>query len=71
MGDLIQLFYLIRYLHEVCQPPVIHRNFKSLNVLLDDDLSVRVSDCGLAPLISSVAVSQVRQNDGEFRIVLW
>ncbi|XP_044465011.1 protein STRUBBELIG-RECEPTOR FAMILY 3-like isoform X2 [Mangifera indica] len=50
---------VLEYLHEVCQPPIIHRNFKSLNVLLDDDLSVRVSDCGLAPLISSVAVSQL------------
>ena len=50
---------LIRYLHEVCEPPIIHRNFKSANVLLDDDLNVLVSDCGLAPLISSGSVSQV------------
>uniref|UniRef100_A0A0A0K3Q1 Protein kinase domain-containing protein n=1 Tax=Cucumis sativus TaxID=3659 RepID=A0A0A0K3Q1_CUCSA len=49
----------LEYLHEVCQPPVIHRNFKSANILLDDDLSVRVSDCGLAPLISKGAVSQL------------
>uniref|UniRef100_A0A6M2F4J0 Protein kinase domain-containing protein n=1 Tax=Populus davidiana TaxID=266767 RepID=A0A6M2F4J0_9ROSI len=49
----------LEYLHEVCQPPVIHRNFKSANVLLDDDLDVRVSDCGLASLISSGAVSQL------------
>lgn len=50
---------LVRYLHEVCEPPIIHRNFKSANVLLDDELSVLVSDCGLAPLILSGAVSQV------------
>ncbi|KAF8391396.1 hypothetical protein HHK36_023700 [Tetracentron sinense] len=49
----------LEYLHEVCQPPVVHRNFKSANVLLDDELSVRVSDCGLAPLISSASVSQL------------
>ncbi|KAB5512798.1 hypothetical protein DKX38_029826 [Salix brachista] len=49
----------LEYLHEVCQPPVIHRNFKSANLLLDDDLDVRVSDCGLASLISSGAVSQL------------
>lgn len=49
-----------RYLHEQCQPPVIHRNFKSANILLDEDLSVRVSDCGLAPLITKGAVRQVR-----------
>lgn len=49
----------LEYLHEVCEPPVVHRNFKSNNILLDDDLSVRVSDCGLAPLIASGAVSQL------------
>ncbi|XP_021685105.2 protein STRUBBELIG-RECEPTOR FAMILY 3 isoform X2 [Hevea brasiliensis] len=49
----------LEYLHEICQPPVVHRNFKSANILLDDDLAVRVSDCGLAPLISSNDVSQL------------
>ncbi|KAG2411308.1 hypothetical protein I3760_Q012600 [Carya illinoinensis] len=49
----------LEYLHEVCQPPVIHRNFRSGNVLLDDDLLVHVSDCGLATLIASGSVSQL------------
>ncbi|KAJ7981414.1 Strubbelig receptor family protein [Quillaja saponaria] len=49
----------LEYLHEVCEPPVVHRNFKSANILLDDDISARVSDCGLAPLIASGSVSQL------------
>ncbi|KAF6167613.1 hypothetical protein GIB67_031196 [Kingdonia uniflora] len=49
----------LEYLHEVCQPPIMHRNFKSANVLLDDELVVRVSDCGLAPLIASGSVIQL------------
>ncbi|XP_031114449.1 protein STRUBBELIG-RECEPTOR FAMILY 3-like [Ipomoea triloba] len=49
----------LEYLHEVCEPPVIHRNFKSANVLLDDELGVHISDCGLAPLISSATVNQL------------
>ncbi|KAL5715626.1 hypothetical protein ACHQM5_017420 [Ranunculus cassubicifolius] len=49
----------LEYLHEVCEPPVVHRNFKSANVLLDDGLVVRVSDCGLAPLIATGSVSQL------------
>ncbi|GFZ05617.1 STRUBBELIG-receptor family 3 [Actinidia rufa] len=52
----------LEYLHEVCEPPIIHRNFKSANVLLDDDLTVHVSDCGLASLISSGSVSQLSGN---------
>lgn len=49
----------LEYLHEVCHPPVVHRNFKAANLLLDDELNVRVSDCGLAPLITSGSVSQL------------
>nr|GLL34770.1 protein STRUBBELIG-RECEPTOR FAMILY 3-like [Ipomoea trifida] len=49
----------LEYLHESCEPPVVHRNFKSANILLDNELAVHVSDCGLALLISSGAVSQL------------
>ncbi|XP_058082967.1 protein STRUBBELIG-RECEPTOR FAMILY 3-like [Magnolia sinica] len=52
----------LEYLHEVCQPPVVHRNFKSANLLLDDELGVRASDCGLAPLIMSGSVRQLSGN---------
>ncbi|EXC56735.1 Protein STRUBBELIG-RECEPTOR FAMILY 1 [Morus notabilis] len=49
----------LEYLHEVCRPPVIHRNFRSSNLLLDDKLEVHVSDCGLSPLLASTSVSQI------------
>ncbi|XP_047337205.1 protein STRUBBELIG-RECEPTOR FAMILY 3-like [Impatiens glandulifera] len=49
----------LEYLHEVCEPPIIHRNFKSSNILLDDEFAVHVSDCGLAPLITAGAVRQL------------
>lgn len=49
----------LEYLHEICEPPVIHRNFRSANVLLDDELAVHVSDCGLGALISSKSVTQL------------
>ncbi|KAE8808764.1 Protein STRUBBELIG-RECEPTOR FAMILY 5 [Hordeum vulgare] len=38
----------LEYLHEICSPPVIHKNIKSSNVLLDADLNPHLSDCGLA-----------------------
>ena len=40
-----------RYLHEVCSPSVVHKNFKSANILLDMELNPHISDCGLASLI--------------------
>ncbi|XVE87974.1 hypothetical protein DITRI_Ditri19aG0031000 [Diplodiscus trichospermus] len=49
----------LQYLHEVCQPPIVHKNIKSVNILLDDKLAVRVSECGLAPLVSSGSASEV------------
>lgn len=52
-------FLRYRYLHEICQPPIVHRNFKSANLLLDDKYELCVSDCGLAPLLSSSSASQV------------
>lgn len=38
---------------------MVHHNFKSANLLLDEKLEVHVSDCGLAPLITSPSVSLI------------
>ncbi|XP_050944579.1 protein STRUBBELIG-RECEPTOR FAMILY 3-like isoform X2 [Cucumis melo] len=43
----------LEYLHEACQPPIMHQNFKSANILLDNELKPRVSDSGLARLLPS------------------
>ncbi|XP_047973297.1 protein STRUBBELIG-RECEPTOR FAMILY 3-like isoform X1 [Salvia hispanica] len=59
----LQAAKALEYLHETHQPPIMHRNFKSCNLLLSDDLSVKVSDCGLVSLMPANSVVQL-QNSG-------
>jgi hypothetical protein len=56
----LQAAKALEYLHEFCQPKIVHKNFKSANILLDDEYKVRLSDCGLAPLIPSNYMTQVQ-----------
>ncbi|KAK1283963.1 Serine/threonine-protein kinase [Acorus calamus] len=40
----------LEYLHEKANPPVIYRDLKSSNILLDEDYNPKLSDFGLAKL---------------------
>ncbi|KAG6722715.1 hypothetical protein I3842_03G173600 [Carya illinoinensis] len=45
----------LSYLHHDCVPPIVHRDVKSNNILLDGEFRARVADFGVAKAVATVS----------------
>jgi serine/threonine protein kinase len=47
LNIVVNIVDALDYLHNQCQPPIIHCDLKPSNILLAEDMSARVADFGL------------------------
>ncbi|KAF8094795.1 hypothetical protein N665_0352s0007 [Sinapis alba] len=49
----------LEYLHSGCTPPMVHRDVKTANILLDENLKAKLADFGLSRSFQSGGESQI------------
>jgi serine/threonine protein kinase len=61
MRIVIGIAYGLAYLHHSCDPPVIHGDFRSCNILLTEDYAAKINGIGKVPVLASSELALVRR----------
>ena len=54
----LEIARAVHYLH-MFNPPILHRDLKSLNILLDDNLHVRIADFGWTKTLDKYMTNKI------------
>lgn len=61
MRVIIGIAYGLAYLHHSCDPPVIHGDIRSCNILLTEDYAAKINGIGKVPVLASSELALVRK----------
>ncbi|MQM03190.1 hypothetical protein Taro_035962 [Colocasia esculenta] len=61
-GCLVDHLKGLEYLHSGCKPPIIHRDVKTANILLNQNLEAKIADFGLSKVFTNEDHSHISTN---------
>ena len=64
----VDILDALDYLHNHCQPPIVHCDLKPSNILIAEDMSARVGDFGISRILSESTSRTLQNSSSTIRI---